>query len=95
VREGAPAILGVIAVVLAGASVLAVAFTSHRNEARTRHEQQFQRLVGGLGMGPSIDLGTCAADFDPRIGAPCSRNLEPVPGAAGFCPHRGGAALVR
>ena len=94
-RERAPAILGAIAIVLAGASALAVAATSRRDEARTQRAQAFQRMLGGLGMGPSIDLAACVPDFDPRVGSPCTRLLEPVPGGAGFCPHRGGPSLVR
>ena len=87
--------LGAIAVVLLGAAALAVVDASRRDDDRAGRDQEFQRLVGGLGMGPAIDLGDCMPDFDPRLGAPCSRNLDPIPGAAGFCPHRGGAALVR
>ena len=44
----------------------------------------FQGLVGGLGLGPAVDLSRCASDFDPRIDPGCSLRHDPLPLA--FCP---------
>ncbi|MCK6461149.1 MAG: hypothetical protein L6Q95_14805 [Planctomycetes bacterium] len=53
--------------------------------------EEFQRLVGGLGLGAAVDLSQCAAAFDPRDGNACSRRHEPVPLGSLFCPaHSGG-----
>lgn len=48
---------------------------------------EFQQLVGGLGMGPAVDLARCAFSFDPRLCPDCPWNHEPIPGGACFCPH--------
>jgi len=39
----------------------------------------FQREVGGLGLGPAVDLSRCACGFDPRVESGCALGLEPVP----------------
>lgn len=46
----------------------------------------FQRLVGGLGLGPAVDLSRCAAEYDARLACSCSLRHEPSPGACVFCP---------
>jgi len=55
----------------------------------------FQRLVGGLGLGPAVDLSRCAAAFDPRVFAACSWQHEPVPGGSIFCSSHAGAVPGR
>jgi hypothetical protein len=53
--------------------------------------EEFQRLVGGLGLGAAVDLSRCAASFDPRDGNACSHRHDPVPLGSLFCPaHCGG-----
>ncbi len=54
---------------------------------------EFQRIVGGLGAGPAIDLSVCAPDFDPRVADVCRGDLDPIPGGGAFCAHLGGSAL--
>ncbi len=49
---------------------------------------EFQRLVGGLGCGPSVELETCAHDVDPRLGA-CAWDVGPLPGGGCYCPRHG------
>lgn len=49
--------------------------------------EEFQRLVGGLGFGPAVDLSGCAFGLDPRLEGTCSEEVGPVPGGACFCPR--------
>jgi hypothetical protein len=41
---------------------------------------EFQRLVGGLGLGAAVRLSPDEAQFDPRIGAGCAMDYARVPG---------------
>jgi hypothetical protein len=52
-----------------------------------RPGEQFQRLVGGLGCGPAVDLSRCGFSFDPRLCPDCPLNHEPMPGGIYFCPQ--------
>jgi hypothetical protein len=54
---------------------------------------EFQRLVGGLGLGPAADLFSCGRSFDPRICSECSLNQGPLPGGACYCPHHASSIL--
>jgi hypothetical protein len=66
-----------------------------RKSALTRSErrlsrppaEEFQCLVGGLGLGPAVDLSRCGFSFDPRLCPDCPLNHEPVPGGIYFCPQ--------
>jgi hypothetical protein len=53
--------------------------------APDRRSEEFQRLVGGLGMGPAVDLSRCGFSFDPRLCQDCPFNYNPVPGGVCFC----------
>jgi hypothetical protein len=54
-------------IILAVASALAVAIDLPAN-SRSRHVgQEFQSLLGGLGMGCQTDLAHCSWQFDPRL----------------------------
>jgi hypothetical protein len=67
VRLTAPVavLLGTLALVLgAGVILLTEAGTQAAESARA---EEFQRLVGGLGFGPAVDLSGCAFAFDPRL----------------------------
>jgi hypothetical protein len=57
------------------------------------HTEEFQRLVGGLGFGPALDLSGCAFGFDPRLDGGCAEECGPVPGAACFCPRHAGSVF--
>jgi hypothetical protein len=92
-KRNGGAILLVLTLVLAlGAGfVLAVeAITEARRAARS---EEFQRLVGGLGFGPAVEMGQCAFSFDPRLGCGCPFDHEPIPGGAHFCPQHGCSIL--
>jgi hypothetical protein len=75
----APAALG-FAVVLGAAGAAALVAGSGAQAERARPEgRAFQRLVGGLGLGPSLDLAHGDAAFDPRVTSPASARFEPIP----------------
>ena len=81
----APAILLAVALALplaAGILLLAAGPSS----ARVADAEAFQRVVGGIGLGPTTDLSRCGAEFDPRTGRACSLRHEPVPCGSLFCP---------
>src|ERR1700745_1468493 len=56
--------------------------------------QDFQRLVGGLGFGPATDLSACAFAFDPRLEGNCTAEHGPFPGGSCFCPRHAGTVLT-
>ena len=60
------------------------------SSARVAEAEAFERLVGGIGLGPTTDLSRCGAEFDPRTGAACSLRHEPVPCGSRFCPAHAG-----
>jgi hypothetical protein len=53
--------------------------------------EAFQRLVGGVGFGPALDLSGCALGFDPRLDDSCAEDDGPIPGGACFCPRHAGS----
>jgi hypothetical protein len=72
---------------LAGTAGLLVAADGLFQAERDQRNEEFQRLVGGLGLGPAVDLSRCAFSFDPRLCPDCPLNREPVPGGVYFCPQ--------
>lgn len=54
---------------------------------RHSHADGFQRLVGGLGFGPALELSPCALGFDPRLEGSCDQDTGRIPGGRCFCPH--------
>jgi hypothetical protein len=59
----------------------------------TARAEQFQRLMGGVGFGPAVDLSVCAFGFDPRLDGDCALETGPVPGGACFCPRHAGSVF--
>jgi hypothetical protein len=57
-----------------------------RHEGRTA-SGEYQRLVGGLGVGPALDLSRCPNSFDPRVCPRCTEDLGPLAGSGHFCPQ--------
>jgi hypothetical protein len=74
---------GILALTLTAGIIVAL---ENRDRARAE-SQDFQRLVGGLGFGPALDLARCPNSFDPRLCPHCPADLGPVPGGGGFCPQ--------
>ena len=92
-NRAAPSLLLILIVTLAiaaGAAVLVADRTQTRPAARAA---EFQRLVGGLGLGPATDLARCPFGFDPRLSPECQENLGPIPGGIHFCPHHAGSVF--
>jgi hypothetical protein len=56
-------------------------------DRRDRQAESFQRLVGGVGFGPALDLTGCAYSFDPRLEDRCSEECGPIPAGDCFCPR--------
>jgi hypothetical protein len=56
-------------------------------QRQAERAEEFQRLVGGLGFGPAVDLARCAFSFDPRLCSGCPQDLGPIPGGVYFCPQ--------
>jgi hypothetical protein len=84
-RAAALLFAGLLALTAAAGAALTVgARPPAREEQRA---EEFQRLVGGLGFGPALDLERCAFAFDPRLDPGCSEDVGPVPGGGFFCPH--------
>jgi len=86
-----PALLlaGVLGLAL-GAAAVSGTGPSPRRQAEAA---EFQRLVGGLGLGPAADLSQCPFAFDPRICPACPWDSGPVPGGVYFCPQHACSVL--
>ena len=68
----------------AGAVLLSEQLSQGRRQA---HSEEFQRLVGGVGFGPAVDLSGCAFSFDPRLDGACAEECGAIPGGSCFCPR--------
>ena len=78
--------LVVILVIAAGA---AVGLSRQSVVAGVSDAARFQQLVGGLGFGSSVEMSTCAVQFDPRLEAACDAHTGPVPVGGLLCPGCG------
>jgi hypothetical protein len=84
------AVLAVILVLSCAAAAIVLI------ESPDRHAGEgadFQRLMGGLGFGPALDLSRCANSFDPRLCPHCPADSGPVPGGGPFCPQHACSVL--
>jgi hypothetical protein len=84
--KGPATLLTAVASLAAAAGALLVS-DSLAGGGRRARAAEFQRLVGGLGFGPALDLGRCPFSFDPRLGRCCGEEWGPVPGGVYFCPQ--------
>jgi hypothetical protein len=76
---------------LAGSAVVILVREEHSRLNRSVRGEEFQRLLGGIGFGPAVNLSECAFGFDPRLDCTCSQAHGAIPGGACFCPRHGGA----
>jgi hypothetical protein len=83
----AGALLLSVVLTLATAAGLALLLDGWPAVGRQERSEEFQRLVGGLGFGPALDLDRCAFAFDPRLCPVCSQDVGPIPGGTSFCPY--------
>lgn len=76
-------LLVIVGLVLAAGTALGLAgrqTADHVESAAT-----FQRLTGGFGFGPTLDLSGCPYQLDPRLGTACDSHTGPVPAGSLFC----------
>lgn len=93
-RDWGPAALLILVLVLVLAVALCWTIDAGYQEQRCQTDFEFQQLVGGIGMGPAIDLSACAFAFDARLACTCRSMQEPLPGGQEFCPHHTAAVLA-
>ncbi len=78
---------------LAGASAAVLVTETQLQRSREERAAEFQRLVGGLGFGPALELSDCVFGFDPRLDGSCAQDYAPLPGGTCFCPRHAGSIL--
>ncbi len=77
-------LLGVVVL----ATLTAALLVATDGRYQRRHEaEEFQQLVGGLGIGPATDLSQCPLAFDPRLATACTGQQWPIVGGGFFCPQ--------
>ena len=91
-RRVASVVLTAISI-LPALAVTLVAADFWPSPGRAERAEDFQRLVGGLGFGPALDVTRCARSFDPRLAPCCSDEGGPIPGGVFFCPHHAAAVF--
>lgn len=89
------ALLLTLVVVLPCAAAVLLAGDARPSPHRTERSREFQKVVGGLGLGTAVGLSPCAGAFDPRVEASCTLHHEPVPCGSLFCPAHAAAAAQR
>lgn len=67
VRRSGDEILMAVMLVLSTSAAAAVVADPLLNQTQQQTAGQFQRLMGGLGLGCHADLAHCAWQFDPRL----------------------------
>ncbi|HZV03529.1 MAG TPA: hypothetical protein VE999_00430 [Gemmataceae bacterium] len=82
-----------VALSLGCASVAVLVVEDRRQGSREGRSEEFQRLVGGLGFGPALDLSSCPFGYDPRLDGSCAQEYAPLPGGTCFCPRHAGSVL--
>ena len=90
--DGATKLILAVLALVAGAVVVA-SIGDGRSDRAAATGREFQRLVGGLGLGPALDLSRCMPAFDPRVGAVCPERVGPIPSGDAFSPDHAGAVL--
>lgn len=86
-------VLLVALLLLSSASAVVLAAEARLQRGREGHATEFQRLLGGLGFGPALDLSGCPFGFDPRLDGNCAQEYAPLPGGTCFCPRHAGSVL--
>jgi hypothetical protein len=68
--------------VISAAAILTV--EDQRENSRVARAEDFQRLLGGVGFGPAVDLSDGAFSFDPRLDPSDGHDYGPIPGGNCF-----------
>jgi hypothetical protein len=87
-----PRIVMLGALMLLGAAVSFLVEESWQS-APARPAAEFQRILGGLGLGPEREMSRCGFSFDPRVCNNCHHAFSSFPGCAWLCPYHAGAAV--
>ncbi len=85
-RINAANLILVVLVTLASASLVCWSVGDPYNARRSLNAGEFQRVVGGLGLGPATNWARCAHSFDPRVCGDCEYDQGPLVGRTCFCP---------
>jgi len=67
---------------------------SRRNPVAAGQSREFQQMLGGLGIGPAVDLSRCTLAFDPRLGPVCDSHFGPISGGEFVCPYHACSVFV-
>ena|SRR5690349_4714945 len=86
--ESRSSALFVALLLLSGMAGVILTAENRAAQRRQAHDEAFQRLVGGLGFGPSLDLSDCDFSFDPRLDDSHAAEGGPIPGGACFRPRQ-------
>jgi hypothetical protein len=85
--------LFLLLLLLTGAAGAVLVVEERKGRDTLAHAESFQRLVGGLGFGPALDLSNGASAFDPRLEDSCSMDYGPVAGGACFSSRQVGSVF--
>lgn len=77
-------VLAVAMALLALAACCVLVAEARRPDPRET-SKSFQHLVGGLGLGASLDATQCCFSFDPRLEPACGNDVWPIPAGRGSC----------
>jgi hypothetical protein len=86
IRRRIDELLLVTIVVISAGAALAVVVDLRAGTKRAHVSQEFQSLLGGLGMGCHADLAHCSWQFDPRLMGDDDAPLDVVLGAGDYNP---------
>lgn len=90
--DGATSLMTLALALACGAGAVALCGAT-RPVRSARRSDEFQRIVGGLGLGPALDLSRCAPAFDPRVGTTCPERVGAVPAGDAFSPDHASAVF--
>jgi hypothetical protein len=93
-REHAAEILFAATASLTLAAGALLALGPATDDGRAARGREFQRLVGGLGLGADVDLSQCGQSFDPRTGALCDSACGPLAEGRFYCPRHNTSVFV-
>lgn len=79
-----------ILAVAAGTTLVIDAAAQRRHAERA---EEFQSLVGGLGLGPALDLSRDPFRFDPRLADECADEVGALPGGGRYGPDHAGSVF--
>ena len=71
---------------LCAAAVTVVAVGTLVSNQKENAQRDFQRAVGGLGLGPEVGLTNCWWQFDARLAGDADPGLDSIPGLGELSP---------